>query len=594
MSVLTQSEVDIAQTQKYKEMLGLTNFLTNTSGTIMVASGTIQSDLFVSGNSNFNGTSTIVGSLYVSGNTLFSNSITINSSLFVSGNCVILGVASFNSNLTISGQSNLLGNLIINGAVNVTNSVTCSGSINIGGASSFNNYIKVKNVKSLSDTLSIQADVINIGNNNTSAIQILGTTFYVATNQLKVLDKNIIINNNAISTGSNGGNCGIAISSTLGTGYIKTTNDGMRYQIISPNEQITRYIAVVDINNGLNISGNTILTTGATLNSSLNVFGNTLLLNNVSVSSSLTTSGNTIIDNSVSLQSQLNIYGNTLFNGSTNLHNSLYVNGNMNLNGSSTITSQLNIFGNTSIYGSITLFSDLNISGNTLLQGLTNLNKSLYVSSNSLLQGFTTILGSLNISSNTNIYGASTLNNNLLVTENTFINGASTLLSNLNVSGFIQLSGNITIGSIINGPSTLQIFSNIISQLPNYPDNASAVLGGIPLWGFYRTGGILKIRLNDTPPQISLVGSNTITISNNTSYIDPGVIATSIIDGQITPFLKEIIDNNNINYLNNFVSINGTTNINIILPIGQYLLNYTATDNAGNIATITRNLIITL
>ena len=82
MSVLTQSEVDIAQTQKYKQMVGLTNFLSITGGTIMVASCSIQSDLFVSGNSNFNGTSTILGSLYISGNTLFSNSMTINSNLF--------------------------------------------------------------------------------------------------------------------------------------------------------------------------------------------------------------------------------------------------------------------------------------------------------------------------------------------------------------------------------------------------------------------------------------------------------------------------------------------------------------------------------
>ena len=82
MSVLTQSEVDIAQTQKYKQMLGLTNFFATTGATRMVGSCSIQTDLFVSGNSNFNGSSTILGSLYISGNTLFSNSMTINSNVF--------------------------------------------------------------------------------------------------------------------------------------------------------------------------------------------------------------------------------------------------------------------------------------------------------------------------------------------------------------------------------------------------------------------------------------------------------------------------------------------------------------------------------
>ena len=144
----------------------------------------------------------------------------------------------------------------------------------------------------------------------------------------------------------------------------------------------------------------------------------------------------------------------------------------------------------------------------------------------------------------------------------------------------------------LNIKSNLYILSNIISQLPNYKDNASAVLGGVPLWGFYRTGGVLKIRLNDVPPNIMLIGSNTINISYGIMYIDPGVVASSIIDGQIIPNLISIIDNNNNNILVNTIPINGPTIISNLLPVDQYILTYKATDNAGNYTTIIRNLIV--
>ena len=77
----------------------------------------------------------------------------------------------------------------------------------------------------------------------------------------------------------------------------------------------------------------------------------------------------------------------------------------------------------------------------------------------------------------------------------------------------------------------------------------SAVGGGVPLWGFYRSGGIVKIRLNTNMPTLNLIGSSTISIAYGEMYTDPGVVASSIIDGQIIPNLVSINDNNNINYL---------------------------------------------
>ena len=87
------------------------------------------------------------------------------------------------------------------------------------------------------------------------------------------------------------------------------------------------------------------------------------------------------------------------------------------------------------------------------------------------------------------------------------------------------------------------MISEIISNLPNYKNNTEAVSGGIPLWGFYRTGGILKIRLDDTPPQLSLVGNNIINLLYGNMYIDPGVNAYDNVDGTLIPDLILIIDN---------------------------------------------------
>ena len=591
---MSESEVDIYQTKKYKEMLGLTNFQAITGGTIMKASGTIQSDIYVSGTANIGGICTINSLLYVSGNTLFSDSITINSNLYVSENCIILGRASINSNLSISGITNLLGNLNIYGNTIVKDSVTCYSSINISGSSSFKDFIKLNNIKSLTNNLSFYGDNINIGNND-SLINIIGTTYYIATNDLKVLDKYITINNDAINKNSNGGNCGIEILGTNGrNGYIKTKPDGSRYEIVAPNEQIKRYISVLDENNGLNISGNTILTTGATFNSSLNVFGNTILINNSTILSSLSISGNTIFNNNVSYLSNINILGDTIFNGSTTIDKSLYINGNMILEGSTTITSDINILGNTTILGNITLNSNLNILGNTILKGKTLLHKSLYISDKSIIQGITTVISSLNISGYTSIYGESTINNNLLVSNKTLINGSTTILSDLNVSGNIELYGNMTLGSILDTSldirTNLIILSEIISQLPDYKNNQEASLGGIPLWGFYRTGGILKIRLDDTPPLLTLVGNELINLLHGEMYRDPGVLAHDTVDGLLIPKLISIVDINNNNYLDIEISILGQTDIIATLNNGQYTLTYQAIDNAGNKGIITRIL----
>ena len=77
------SSVDIAQTKKYKEMLGLTNIYSTTDTSTFKASVTILGGLYVSGYSNIQGKTTIFSSLYVSGDTILNESISNNSNIYI-------------------------------------------------------------------------------------------------------------------------------------------------------------------------------------------------------------------------------------------------------------------------------------------------------------------------------------------------------------------------------------------------------------------------------------------------------------------------------------------------------------------------------
>ncbi len=74
-----------------------------------------------------------------------------------------------------------------------------------------------------------------------------------------------------------------------------------------------------------------------------------------------------------------------------------------------------------------------------------------------------------------------------------------------------------------------------------------------------------------TPPVITLLGTNPINETQNTPYIDAGATAFDNIDGDIT---INILTNNNVN----------------ISLVGTYSVNYTVSDAAGNIATVTRTV----
>ena len=83
-------------------------------------------------------------------------------------------------------------------------------------------------------------------------------------------------------------------------------------------------------------------------------------------------------------------------------------------------------------------------------------------------------------------------------------------------------------------------------------------------------------KANDTtPPIILLKGANPYPLILNSAYVEPGVIATDNVDGDVS----------------SQVVINGISSININLK-GTYSVNYTVKDAAGNVYSATRKVIV--
>jgi len=84
-----------------------------------------------------------------------------------------------------------------------------------------------------------------------------------------------------------------------------------------------------------------------------------------------------------------------------------------------------------------------------------------------------------------------------------------------------------------------------------------------------------------TPPVITILGDNPVHISVGSPYTDPGVVITDAVDGT-TPLVT---------FINGVQQEINATTINTSSPT-TYIITYSATDRAGNSATVTRSVIV--
>ena len=349
----------------------------------------------------------------------------------------------------------------------------------------------------------------------------------------------------------------------------------------------------INIYNNLNISGNSIISNNITTNN-LNILQNTINNNSITFLSNLYVSNNSIFKNLYPINI-LSVSGNTILQGNTTINSSLYVSNNSLFNNNISIISnlyvsnnslfniiyanQLNI-SNTSIFNNAVTTNSLFISSNTIFNNNLYIN-NLYTSSNSILNNNLTVNSNLNISS-ISIFNNTTINSNLNISNNSIINN-NVSANTFYISGNTNINNNLLVNNVttnatltISGITTLfniNILGELISTLPTYDTNSAAAAAGIPLWGFYRTGGILKIMTDVIAPIITLNGSSSISVSQGLAYTELGATAIDYFNNSIIPIISG--------------SVNTST-------IGLYTITYTATDSYGNISVVTRivNVII--
>ena len=572
----------------YEQIVGLNAFDNISNNTLIKANISINSYLYVSSTSVLNNNVTINSNLNVLGNMNVNNSATIISSLFVSNNSIINNNLICNSNMFVSGNTNIQNNLIMTGNTIFNNAITINSSLNVSGITQLNQGLITNNIGALNNSLSFYANNIYLGTTN-SIIYFQGSTTYIASSQLLLFNK--IISLNSISTNTNidiGNDAGIEILGTSGVGYIKTNSDASRFIIQSPLVSALSYIAIQDMNNNINISGSS-------------------FFNSVSILSSLTVSGVSTLYN-ISGLSSLIVNNNSLFNGTVSSNGLLNVSGDTIITGNNSILGNINVSNITIFNGPTTILSNLNVLGNVICQGNTTILGLLNVSNNSILQGSTTILSNLNslglnifnqlVTVNSNLYISTdsifndtiSINSSLYVSGNSIMNKSLSAYSNLNISGPVIINSNITFGSTVNINGSIQL------PLSHFIDNTTAKNNGIPIYGFYRTGGIVKVRLNDVQPTITLNGNSTITMNYGSAYTDLGITVYSPLYTNLYGYIYSI-GSGTTNIITNKILVSGTSTLitqSSSLNAGSYLVSYNATDPDGLIGYTTRKLTVTL
>uniref|UniRef100_A0A6C0H8L6 Uncharacterized protein n=1 Tax=viral metagenome TaxID=1070528 RepID=A0A6C0H8L6_9ZZZZ len=576
---------DIQLQDIYEQLVGLNAFDNISNNTLIKANTSINSYLYVSSTAILNNNVTINSNLNVLGNMIVSNNATINSSLFVSNNSIINNNLICNSNMFVSGNTNIQNNLIVSGNTMLNNTITINSSLNVSGITQLNQGIITNNIGALNNSLSFYANNIYLGTTN-SIIYFQGSTTYIASSQLLLFNKIISLNSITTNTGIDIGNdAGIEILGTSGVGYIKTNSDASRFIIQSPLVSALSYIAIQDIDNNINISGSSFFNSVSIL-SSLTVSGVSTIYN-ISGLSSLIVNNNSFFNGTISSNGLLNVSGDTIITGNNSILGNINVSNITIFNGPTTVLSDLNVLGNVICRGNTTILGVLNVSNNSILQGSTAILYNLNSLGLNILNGLVSFNSNLYISTNSIFNNTVSINSSLYVSGNSIINNSLSINSNINISGPIIINSNITFCSTIN------LNGSILLQLPHYIDNTTAKNNGIPLYGFYRTGGIVKIRLNDDPPTITLKGNSTVSINYGSAYTDLGISITSPAYTNLYGYIYSI-GSGTTNIITNNILVSGTTTITNTssLTSGSYLVSYSASDPDGFISYNSRNLIV--
>ena len=509
-------------------------------------------------NITFNNNINITDSTYFL-STLTTNNITSNDILTVGGSTNNLSAYSISS-IKYSGDNvttvDILTSIVNTDNLIVTNNITSDNSHTITLVSA------IINIQLISSTnILLNSDNINIGTTN-NIINIYGSTNAINIDNLRIEDTIINLNRNPID---NGNNSGILIDSNAQNGIIASNNESDFFNIKAP-DNTTQVMLLSNNNNELFITGySTIQNNYITRDFN----GKEISINEITVLNTLTTDdlntnkitiNNIIHSNNIYITSQSNITNNITTND-------LYCN---------LITTTSDIEINSSI------ICEYNITSNNI-QDNNNVSNSIDVlnSKNNKLN----INGNFDVSNTSNIVNNISNDitiNNILNTNNFNPNNIS-IHSDLNIENYYSTQNVTSHNSIIMGKV-------IIPDVAEYETNLQAFNASIPLNKIFRSGGILKIRVNETLPNMTLIGNSTINLTLGNQYIDPGVNSNDYLNNKLDVFIISIgNDTYNIQLINN----TEVTQVSSISTQGLYTITYKSTDSDGLSNTITRDINIT-
>ena len=256
-------------------------------------------------NSNINTTNMYTDNVYVNSHvfadTIITNNITTIQSLKATN---IKSDTMYVDNVNIEGNISLASQLYANSA-------------------SINN-IRINNIIGNNSILTILGNNINIGNPE-STTTIKGRTNINYIHNSIIANKTITLNVDDVTKlpNDNGGNCGFKIYGAQGDGFLMTNNSADRFIIKAPLNYTYGYIATLDNNNNLEISGTSVFYNSVTINSNLQVSGQTIIKNNVTINSNLFAS-DMIINNNLTSLNYLLTQTNFAMNWRKRLYHHIY------------------------------------------------------------------------------------------------------------------------------------------------------------------------------------------------------------------------------------------------------------------------------
>jgi hypothetical protein len=466
-------------------------------------------------------------------------------------------------------------NSIIAGPEDTDSIINVDGNIHIKEELNINKFEKFNN----ENDFFIISDKIYLGS-PTSVINFRGELLNISSTNINSKSKKILFN------AEDNYDTGIEILSNVGEAFIKTNMTSDKFIIKTPLNAEERIVLMLDQDN--NFSTDCV---SVTFHDLITVESNMTITNNMIFSNDVNIIGNFDVSQTTSFASDTTINSTNVFIEDLESTNKMIMKD----------SNVLNISGSSSLRE-----GTLDINGNNIKFEKEFIIDShiLNINSNFIYNGSTTTYSAVNtrFKNNINVIDHSVINNDITINKSIQCNGITNknnltienkLTSNDMVTDTLNVNNNCTIDSIrtnMNSDIYSDIYMNgtvIMPYLREFQTNSEAS-ETVPLWGFYRLGGIVKLRLDVIPPIIDFT-ENPSRINVGENYSENNITVTDNIDDYVIyPYLEDILIENtdtSLGIITDRIRINGSTTIpnTNTLVVGTYDLLYYAEDIIGNV-----------